>query len=206
MRRIVRGVLWVVKGMLLVIALGALVLWPLGYRHEGVIELSRYTLRHERVEEVWFLVSWDGGQIGMCEGRWDYAGESLSEGRNQAAAHGVGWQWKVPPNTRWFITNHSTNHSLGPFRWSYYTPKDRDESNTDRRAFLPCWLMASCAAIWPITSLTLLIRRRARRRRLARASCCTQCGYDLRATPQAGGELVTRCPECGTATALVKVG
>jgi hypothetical protein len=34
MRQIVRGVLWVVKGVLLVIALVAFVLWPWSYWHK----------------------------------------------------------------------------------------------------------------------------------------------------------------------------
>src|SRR4051794_39164361 len=35
-----------------------------------------------------------------------------------------------------------------------------------------------------------------RRRRTARGRCAA-CGYDLRATPEAGGALLARCPECG---------
>lgn len=42
--------------------------------------------------------------------------------------------------------------------------------------------------------------RRARAaRRLARGLCPT-CAYDLRASPEPGGPLLDRCPECGTAT------
>ena len=55
---------------------------------------------------------------------------------------------------------------------------------------------------WAITILTgacptfvadRYLRRRLLRMRRIRNSCCQNCGYDLRATPD-------RCPECGTVT------
>ena len=63
--------------------------------------------------------------------------------------------------------------------------------------------------LWAVTLVTMIlpwiwaIRRLGRRRR--DPGLCPKCGYDLRATPQAGGELVSRCPECGTATRHAKV-
>jgi hypothetical protein len=54
-------------------------------------------------------------------------------------------------------------------------------------AAIPHWLLAlTCSCITGVCCL-LPYRRRERRRA---ANCCTQCGYDLRATP-------SRCPECG---------
>lgn len=37
----------------------------------------------------------------------------------------------------------------------------------------------------------------ARYRKRPAAGYCIACGYDLRATPEAGGALLDRCPECG---------
>jgi predicted RNA-binding Zn-ribbon protein involved in translation (DUF1610 family) len=48
------------------------------------------------------------------------------------------------------------------------------------------------------------IWRWSRRRKPARAGKCGNCGYDLRATPEGGRELLAVCPECGNVTAVVK--
>jgi hypothetical protein len=38
-----------------------------------------------------------------------------------------------------------------------------------------------------------------RQRRRNAPGCCAHCGYDLRATPEGGAQLLDVCPECGTA-------
>ena len=57
-----------------------------------------------------------------------------------------------------------------------------------RAAIMPLWLPAVLFAALPAWRY---IRRDRRLARLGRLRLCTQCGYDLRATPD-------RCPECGT--------
>jgi len=139
--------------------------------------------------------------------RWSrqYADQSLSESLNWPSSRTIGWQWGFEEDNKRDLNDHR-DHSLGPIRWHDDDDEDPGVYNRDVVASFPCWLLSLSTALWPLTSLTLLLRRRARRRRLARAGCCAQCGYDLRATPHSGGELVTRCPECGTETSPVKVG
>jgi len=59
----------------------------------------------------------------------------------------------------------------------------------DRELIIPLWFLAGSAAVLPgVWTRRFLLKRR--RRKLRDRSCCTDCGYDLRATPE-------RCPECG---------
>lgn len=47
-----------------------------------------------------------------------------------------------------------------------------------------------------LLSSVLLCRWRKKRR--APVGLCPACGYDLRASPEGGGAVLARCPECGT--------
>jgi hypothetical protein len=72
-----------------------------------------------------------------------------------------------------------------PERWMLYSSYS-----------MPLWAVALTMIIGPICYLNhWLVAREALRRGL-----CAGCGYDLRATPDGGGLLVERCPECGIAT------
>lgn len=66
---------------------------------------------------------------------------------------------------------------------------------------LPCWMAALACSVLPGWRAWAFVRRRRGRRECERRGLCPDCGYDLRATPDAGGPLLGRCPECGRETA-----
>ena len=60
-------------------------------------------------------------------------------------------------------------------------------------ATVPFWFPMVLTLIAPLCWL----RRWRRQARRVRLGLCLHCGYDLRATPDAAGPRVARCPECG---------
>lgn len=73
-------------------------------------------------------------------------------------------------------------------------------TGTAVRATIPFRLPAAALALPPAAWLGVRLSRagrRHRRRRRARAGRCADCGYDLRGSPEKGGSLLGRCPECG---------
>ena len=52
----------------------------------------------------------------------------------------------------------------------------------------------------------LALRTERESARRARLNLCLRCGYDLQATPQEGGALLSRCPECGAVPEVPPAG
>jgi len=205
MRRILRAAgrtgrvfLWIVKGLLLLLAVGALVLWPVS--KERLLRISG---------ERWVLKP--------------YLNQFALNGRCQGGRISIGWEWGrwyyevaesgLPPNAGWTWTAESEPlsrrrlplpFSWGPLDWSTHQQASPQSAFGFCYFSAPCWLIALLLALWPLASIALLIRRRRKRRRLARVGCCLHCGYDLRATAEPNGPLLARCPECGAESAVAK--
>ncbi len=71
---------------------------------------------------------------------------------------------------------------------------DRTETNNRQLAVVPLWMLVFVFAVLPVCRIGHYLYGRKRD-----ASICSNCGYDLRATPE-------RCPECGAVpSAKIKV-
>jgi hypothetical protein len=95
------------------------------------------------------------------------------------AAH-PGFQWKTQPVSQ-------------PLRWQglpwFSMQSERHARGWYRSVTIPLWFVFLTTLILPVTRVHMLLRRRS-----IGQNRCTECGYDLRATP-------ARCPECGSVPA-----
>jgi len=193
MRKLLRRILWLVKGLLLIVFLAVLVLWVRSYwRCDSVWHIQRgelfgrtTTTGPELASQLgWVLADW-------TDVSWPAQppiGDSLSAGFHGGSARAGN-----------YIRDLREEHGPGPVRWGRDWVRQYSKNKEPRLFYdshelrIRHWLLAIICGAWPITSLILAARRSIRRRRLLLAGCCKVCGYDLRATPD-------RCPECGATT------
>ena len=85
-----------------------------------------------------------------------------------------------------------SDRGWGGFRWH---EKRRNGRRNAMFVTVPYWALAVATAALPLA----WVARRIPWRRMwrGREGMCRTCGYDLRATPEEGGALLERCPECG---------
>jgi len=89
------------------------------------------------------------------------------------------------------------DHALLGFHWGQCTLIDVQGLGRAGFIHFPNWFYFGACLIFPMLwCRSALIRRE--HDRLKRIGHCTNCGYDLRATPD-------RCPECGTAPQKEKI-
>lgn len=195
--RMGRGFLWIVKGLLLILALGAMVMWPVSRGRRIGVEAERYTVGRASGGWRWYSAGcWDGRAVlrrGSMETR---VGRELAWIRGAVQFGGQGWRWARESEADAWPAGFWLSR-CGPLRWHFSDSNGPDGTYHYRAVAAPLWLVALAAGAWPVTYITLLIRRRRKRRRLALIGCCQTCGYDLRATAEKNGLLLPRCPECG---------
>ena len=139
-------------------------------------------LYHGSSQRVWWAVS--------------TTGELQVQGRDWDVVHG--WALKIIYDGHdWRLRNGQSSRNVtrsGFFLGFGYLVR----SEQDYRAAIavPHWFLALLFALLPAIQLGAFLRSRKRRRE----GHCRKCGYDLRATPEKGGALLERCPECGTGT------
>jgi hypothetical protein len=201
MRKILRAAantltvfLWVAKGLLLLMAVGVMVLWPMSrgrWLWTGA-ELSSMKPK----SDLWQVAGGCRNSRMFITREWrkfyHYMGPTVQSDAT--------WTWKTEA-----ISSSGNDSSLpsrwGPLRWTIEQSKNPKFASDYRFFSVPCWLVAPVLAFWPLTSLTLLLRLRRRRLRRELLGCCQRCGYDLRPTADQSGPLLARCPECGAKAA-----
>jgi hypothetical protein len=181
--------------MLLAIALSALGLRACDVKSAWV-GLSRMTPRGELVDGDGYVAGCEHGRIAI--GWWwdHYTDGWLRGGLADAAAHGAGWRWKgTSARPTWL--GRAPAYSWGPFQWEIHGWRRTGISSGRRQIWASYWSVALGCGAWPTLSLLLSGRRWLVRRRRWWEGRCRDCAYDLRATPEGGLDLLSRCPECG---------
>jgi hypothetical protein len=103
----------------------------------------------------------------------------------------------TPANLQWLAHEEAVgiSHRIGGFRYTHDTLATLSGSMHQEswQYVVPAWFVVALFALWPGWVVTRFVRSQFRHRD---ANLCSNCGYDLRATP-------TRCPECGTSSPLI---
>jgi hypothetical protein len=171
----VRAFLWIVRGLLLLIALGVLVLWPMSSSNVLWIEGQRW-LKAPQMEQQFAVLGFSDGEIFIENNQFKYDG-----------IEGTPRSWRLKTYS---APSRRGDRPRDHVRWEAERGRMSDCIYELRELAAPCWLVAPAFALWPVTSIGLLIRRRRKQCPRDRIGCCQHCGYDLRATPE-------QCPECG---------
>jgi hypothetical protein len=196
-KRVIRVVLWGVKGVLLAVCLGALTLWLLSSIGDGLTftrasvpdgEVAPFRGIRAECAAGRVLIEWYTGEI---DSRHDprqaemwRAHLRLNQGWRRAESFS-------PPF--WWLFEDERSRFGGFARYATVT-RSRALRLTSRDVNAPLWAVALITGFWPVSSMWLAVRRRLRTDRRLVAGQCPVCGYDLRATPE-------RCPECSTVPA-----
>ena len=182
LRRRLLGIFALVSLLLLIAACG---MWVRSY-----FVTDRINWRHTRGDNLL-----QGGR-GFAE----FSGWFGDNSRQPADWYGVRYQKDLPQRPsnfmvflNWDPGDVWINHAWGGFEW--HEKRDARRPARTVLVIIPFWWLAVATALTPVAWLVSRVRSRVLSRR--RAGRCRACGYDLRATPEGGGPLLERCPECG---------
>jgi hypothetical protein len=194
MRRFLRILFTLSAVLSLLLFAVTLLLWVRGYRVADETEWTRI----ENVKEahfVWYLALVSGkGGLGIMYDAEIYDRNSITA---QEAARPVE-QWermpprRQPPRYPEPFGKGNVVASGGGFILAWR----RSGDTVARDLIVPAWSVAIFTALLPMIWV-VAFRRARRKKRRANTGLCTQCGYDLRATPD-------KCPECGHVPARAK--
>jgi hypothetical protein len=165
MRKILRAVvatfkvcLWTAKGLLTLVALAALLLWPVSRGRLLFVEAQRSSFSGGLDRLTMQVGSWDG-RIFFARDRLslrkDSDGSALPEG---------GWIWRAGAQP--MAGKEGVEFSAwGPFQWEVTGGEYGRSVHHHRYVSAPSWLVGAVAIAWPLMSIGLVIRRRIKRRR-----------------------------------------
>ena len=165
MQRILRGIFWIIKALLLAIAVAALILWPSTSDKGAFVFLEKYSQAPDHINQKTLYLNSDQGQIAFGQQILTRKGQMFDFYSHWLADHPQAASWKLDAMTGIFLPT-TEKHSLGPVAWSAQNSSSPNLVRTDRHIVLDCWFIALLTTAWPLTSLTLLIHRRIRHRRL----------------------------------------
>lgn len=180
----------------LLVCVAVAVLWVRSYFVADHLTKWSFTEGHDEIAVTSFTISSWSGDIDSEIGRGVCPNTPLrAKEIRETTGKANKWRWwtgSVPSGRAPAGTSPGSLCPVWVERLGFYVchivdPPTASDSGSVLCIDLPHWFPCLLTAILPL----LWLKRALRCRRAKRLGLCTQCGYDLRASPD-------RCPECGT--------
>ncbi len=187
----------------LLILILTLTLWVRGYFRCDSVVWARRAQERQRAGYLYIVIASEAGQLGT---RLEYHRQILRHSQKWPTAQfkGSRFAWGSMPHRPGRNLSDDMPQFFGfsaRLWWQSQAFPQAHPSYTSTLSELdliaPDWFIVLLFAILPAWRFGG--RNRRRRRYRLEHGLCINCGYDLRAMPEAGGPLLERCPECGIA-------